>query len=184
LYGYAVDAAHSTLTPLDPAWVAVKPGSGPRHFALHPDGRHAYVVSEMGSTISLFNYDQAQGSFSEDPVQVVSTLPAGFTGTNTGGEIVVHPSGRFVYASNRGLDSIALFRVEAATGQLTFVETVSTLGKTPRNFALDPSGRWLIAANQNSNSLVVFRLDPTTGRLTAAGSTVELPAPVCVLFSN
>ena len=184
LYGYAVDAAHSTLAPLDPSWVALKPGSGPRHFALHPDGRHAYVISEMASTVTVLNYNAAQGSFDETALQTISTLPAGFTGANSGAEIAVHPSGSFVYASNRGLDSVALFRVDATSGRLSFVETVSTLGKTPRHFALDPSGRWLIAANQNSNSLVVFRVDPDTGRLTPAGSTVQIPAPVCVLFAN
>ncbi|HWA09783.1 MAG TPA: lactonase family protein [Opitutaceae bacterium] len=183
IYGYSVDAAHAAIGPLDPSWVAVKPGSGPRHLALHPDGRHVYVVSEMASTVSVFTYNSAQGSFSEEPVQVISTLPADFKGTSTGAEVAVHPSGRFLYTSNRGLDSIALFQIDA-TGRLTFVETVSTMGKTPRHFALDPSGHWLVAANQNSNSLVVFRVDPASGRLTAAGSTVELPAPVCVLFAN
>jgi 6-phosphogluconolactonase len=182
LYGYSIDAATGAMGPLEPSSVSVKPGSGPRHLALHPDGRHAYVITEMASTIITFDYDAAHGSFTE--TQTVTTLPPDFTGTNSGAEIAVHPSGKFVYGSNRGQDAIALFKVDAANGHLTFVETVSTQGKTPRYFGIDPSGRWLIAANQNSNSLVVFRIDPATGRLSPAGATVELPAPVCVLFGN
>jgi 6-phosphogluconolactonase len=182
LYVYRVDAAHALLTPNDPAFVAIKPGSGPRHLALHPDGRHAYLISEMGSTITVFDFDAARGTFAT--VQTVSTLPPGFTGVSTGAEIAVHPSGRFVYASNRGDDSVALFSVDAGSGRLAFVEAVSTQGNTPRHFAIDPSGRWLIAANQNSGSLVVFRIDPASGRLSPAGVTVQLPAPVCVLFTK
>jgi 6-phosphogluconolactonase len=180
LYGYTIDVATCAVAPLDP--VSLKPGSGPRHFALHPDGHHAYVISEMASTITTFDYNAAQGSFTE--TQTVTTLPPDFTGSNSGAEIVVHPSGKFVYGSNRGQDSIALFKVDAPTGHLTFVEAISTQGKTPRNFGIDPSGRWLIAANQNSDSLVVFRIDPATGRITPTGSTAQLPAPVCVLFAN
>lgn len=182
LYGYSIDAATCTLVPLDPPSVSLKPGSGPRHFALHPDGRHAYVVSEMASTVTVFDYNAAKGFFNE--TQTVSTLPPDFKDSNSGAEIAVHPSGKFVYTSNRGQDSIALFRVEAATGHLTLVETVPTQGKTPRFFGIDPSGRWLVAANQNSNTLVVFRIDPATGRIAPAGSTAELGAPVCVVFGN
>ena len=182
LYAYGIDPATCALTPLDPPSVSLKPGSGPRHFALHPDGRHAYVVSEMASTVTVFDYNAAKGSFNE--TQTVSTVPPGFKDSNSGAEIAVHPSGKFVYTSNRGQDSIALFRVEAATGHLTLVETVPTQGKTPRFFGIDPSGRWLVAANQNSNTLVVFRIDAATGRITPAGSTAELGAPVCVVFGN
>lgn len=183
LFIYSMIPGRATLgVPDDPAPLSIKPGSGPRHFALHPDGRHAYIITEMGSTIVVLDFNAAKGTFAE--TQTVSTLPAGFTGTNTGGEIALHPTGRFLYASNRGQDSVALFRVDAASGHLTLVETVSTQGKTPRHFALDPSGRWLIAANQDSDSLVAFRIDAATGRLTPTGSTVQLPAPVCVLFAD
>mgnify|MGYP001604929437 CR=1 FL=1 len=182
IYSYRIDPAQATLTDNDPAFTAIEPGSGPRHLAFHPDGHHAYGINEMASTVTVFEFDAARGALT--PTQTISALPAGFKGTSTGAEIFVHPSGRYVYASNRGDDSLAVFRVESGTGRLTFVEAVSTQGKTPRSFALDPSGAWLVAANQNSDSLVAYRIDPATGRLTETGSRVSIPAPVCVLFAR
>jgi 6-phosphogluconolactonase len=177
---YRFDPEKGALTPNDPPSGSVKPGSGPRHFALHPNGRFAYVINEMGNTITAFDWDGDKGTFNE--LQTVNTLPKDFKGENSTAEIAVHPSGRYLYGSNRGHDSIAVYAVDPAKGNLTFVEDVPTLGKEPRNFALDPTGSYLFAANQNSNSVVVFRVNPKNGRLTPAGQQVAVVAPVCVTF--
>ena len=174
--------------PLDPAKgklgtpqvVKIHPGSGPRHTTFDPGGKFLYLLNEMASTITVFSYDAAEGGLAE--LQTISTLPKGFSGESTGAEIQIHPAGKFVYASNRGDDSIAVFAVDHAQGTLKLVERVRTEGKTPRNFALDPSGSWLLAANQDSNDIVVFRIDSKTGRLTPTGQVVQLSAPVCVVF--
>lgn len=179
LFVYRFDTAHGTLQPNDPPAADVPPGSGPRHLAFHPDGKFAYLINEMGCTISVLAYDAARGAFS--PLQTISTLPPNFRGQNTTAEVQVHPSGQFVYGSNRGHDSIALFRVDPATGKLTAIGHEPTQGRTPRNFAIDPTGRFLVAANQDSNNLVVFRLDPTSGQLQSL-TTTEAPKPVCVKF--
>jgi 6-phosphogluconolactonase len=134
----------------------------------------------MQSTITAFNYEATSGALTE--LQTVSTLLSTFTGTNTAAEIAIHPNGKFLYASNRGDNSIAVFAIDNTTGKLTLVEHQSTLGKTPRNFAIDPTGNFLIAANQDSNTVVVFRIDPTTGRLTPTGQSVEVSMPSCVTF--
>ncbi len=177
---YRYDPAAGKLTPNDPPYGTVKPGSGPRHIALHPNGRYAYVISEMGNTITAFDWDGEHGSFNE--LQSVPTLPKDFKGENTTAEIAIHPSGRFLYGSNRGHDSIAVYAIDPAGGKLTFVEDVATLGKEPRNFALDPTGAYLFAANQNSNTVVVFRINPKNGRLTPAGEKLDVFSPVCVTF--
>jgi len=177
---YRFDSAKGALTPNDPPYGSLKPGSGPRHFAFHPNGRFGYAISEMANTVTAFKWDGKKGVF--DELQTVSTLPKGFTGENTTAEIAVHPSGRFLYGSNRGHDSIAVFAIDAGKGTLTFVEDVPTLGKEPRHFALDPSGAYLFAANQNSNTVVVFRVNARTGRLTPAGQQFDVPSPVCVTF--
>jgi 6-phosphogluconolactonase len=182
LFVYRLDAGRATLVAQEPASISFPPGSGPRHFALLPDGRHAYVITEMGGTIIALDYDAARGTLAE--TQAISTRPADFIGTSGGAEIAVPPSGHFVYASNRGPDSIAVFQVDSVSGRLALVETVPTRGHTPRNFAIDPSGRWLIAANQSSNTLAVFSIDASTGRLTPAGPLVSVPAPACVLFAD
>lgn len=174
------DATNGTLTPNDPPFAKVKPGSGPRHFAFSPDGKFVYVISEMGSSLTVFSYDADRGSLEEK--QVISSLPNGFRGESSGAEVAVHPSGKFLYASNRGNDSIAVFAIDAQNGTLTPVETVPTQGKTPRMFQIDPTGHYLIAANQDSDNTVVFRIDPQTGRLTPTGQVLELGSPVCVEF--
>lgn len=153
---YRVKPDSAELSPHSPTHVAIEAGSGPRHFSFHPDGKQAYVINELASTITVLQYDADQGSLS--PVQTVSTLPDGFSGTNTTAEVVVHPSGRFVYGSNRGHDSIAVFVVDPGDGTLKPVQRASTLGNTPRNFRLDPTGSFLFAANQQSGNVVVFRL--------------------------
>jgi 6-phosphogluconolactonase len=164
------------LSLLDP--VNVTAGSGPRHMAFSPDGKFVYLINEMGGTLISYAVD---GSVLKQ-LQTISTLPTGFTGTNTAAEVVVHPNGRFVYASNRGNDSIAIFAVDSATGSLSLIGFQSTLGKGPRMFSIDPTGKFLIVANQNSDSIVVFRIDPQTGRLAATGQTFPIASPVCVTF--
>lgn len=176
---YRFDAAKGTLLPNEPPSASVKAGSGPRHFAFHPDGRHGYVINELASTVTAFKYDAERGVLKE--VQTLSTLPKDFSGTSYTAEVQVHPSGKFLYGSNRGHDSIAVFAIEAG-GTLRYVENMPTGGSTPRNFGISPDGRYLLAANQKSDNVVVFRVDPKSGRLTSTGSTLEVPSPVCVKF--
>jgi len=178
---YRFDAVAGTLTPNDPASAAVAPGSGPRHFAFHPSGKSAYVINEMGSSLTAFRYDAPRGLLEE--VQTVSSLPAGPVPGNSTAEVQVHPSGKFVYGSNRGHDSIAVFAVDGTTGQLKLVEHESTQGKTPRNFGVDPTGRFLLACNQASDTIVGFRIDQETGALTPTGHKLEVSSPVCVKFT-
>jgi 6-phosphogluconolactonase len=179
---YRLDEKTGALTPNATAFATVPPGAGPRHLAFSPSGKFIYVVNEMGSTITAFAYDPLRGALSE--LQTISTLPEDFAGraSNTCAEVEVHPSGKFVYASNRGHDSIAVFAVDAATGKLTAVEQQSTQGRVPRHFKLDPTGRWLLAANQATDAITVFAVDAATGRLKATGQSVAVPAPMCVLF--
>jgi 6-phosphogluconolactonase len=166
------------LEQAQPAFTQVKGGSGPRHFSFHPSGKWAYGLNEMGSTVTAFSF--AHGELKE--LQTVSTLPAEFREVNNTAEIEVDEGGRFVYASNRGHDSIAVFAVDKSKGTLTEVQRESTGGKTPRNFKLDPTGRFLLAANQNTDNVVVFRRDPKSGRLTPTGQTVNVGSPVCIQF--
>ena len=180
IYAYRFDAGRGTLTPNQPPYVTVAAGSGPRHFAFDPHGRFGYVIQEMGSSITAFSYDAVRGWL--HPLQTISTLPANYKGSSTCAEVEVHPFGKFLYGSNRGHDSIAVFAVDPAKGTLKLIEYVSTEGKTPRGFGMDPTGHYLIAANQDSNTLVVFRVDATTGRLTPTGQKVDVPSPVCVMF--
>src|SRR6266404_1903477 len=177
---YRLDAAKHSLVANDPPAASIKPGSGPRHLAFHPSGRWVYVINEMGSTLTVFAYDPKGGALAE--LQTVPTLPEDFSGKSTCAEVQVHPSGKFVYGSNRGHDSIAVFAVDAKNGRLTFVEHRSTQGKTPRHFALDPTGKWLLAENQGSDTIVVFGVDEKSGRLTPTGQVVAVGAPVCVQF--
>ena len=175
-----LDAATGRLTPHDPAFVRVAPGSGPRHLAFSPDGRFAYLLTELANTIVVYSLADRRAVLTE--LQTVSLLPADFKGQSSGAEVKVHPTGRFVYGSSRGHDSIAIFRVHAGTGKLTPVAIEPSRGKEPRNFAIDPSGQYLVVANHKSDNLVVFRIDLSTGRLEHR-QTIEGPAsPVCVLF--
>ncbi len=176
---YKFDAEKGTLTPNDPPFAKVAPGSGPRHLAFHPKG-YAYLINEMGNTVTVFQHDAEHGTLKE--IQTVPTLPADFKGSSTTAEIFVHPNGKFLYGSNRGHDSIVVYSIDESTGRLTLVEHVSTQGKTPRNFAIDPSGKFLLAANQDTNNVVVFRIDEATGKLTPTGHTFQCGAPVCVTF--
>jgi 6-phosphogluconolactonase len=178
LKGYRFDARQGKLTPNQPSSVATKPGAGPRHFTFHPNGRSAYLINELNSTVTAFAYDQRSGSLQE--IHTVSTLPEDFTGDSFCADIHVSPNGRFVYGSNRGHDSIAVFAVDMRSGKLTPVQHVSTQGKWPRNFTLDPSGRLLLVANQNTDNIVSFRVDSRTGKLTPTGQSIEVPSPVCL----
>jgi 6-phosphogluconolactonase len=175
---YRFDPKAATLAPNNPPSFETKPGAGPRHFAFHPGGRFAYVINELSSTVTALRWDAKRGSFAE--LETVTTLPDGFNGENSTAEVAVHPSGKFLYGSNRGHDSIAVFAIEK--GKLKALEHVPTQGSTPRNFVIDPSGAWLLAANQRSNSVVVFRIDRKTGRLTPAGERIEITSPVCIRF--
>ena len=177
---YRFDPATHRLEPNDPPAAAVAPGSGPRHFDFHPSARFAYGINELASTITAFEYEAGRGALKT--IQTVSTLPEGFQGANTTADIHVHPSGKFVYGSNRGHDSIAMFTVDLATGKLTSLGHQATQGKTPRNFGIDPTGAFLLAANQDTDNVVVFRIDAATGKLEPSGQSIRVPMPVCVKF--
>ena len=174
--GYRFDGRQGTLSATLPA--SLPPGSGPRHLAFHPDGRRAFVINELLSTVTAFDYDSGTGALSER--QTISTLPAGFQGANFTAEVVVHPDGRFLYGSNRGHDSVAIFAIDAASGRLSPAGHRSTRGNWPRHFAIDPTGAYLLAANQRSDSVVVFRIDRATGQLEPVGAPFALPRPVCL----
>jgi 6-phosphogluconolactonase len=175
---YRFDAAGGMLEPNATPWLKQRPGSGPRHLVLHPNGRFAYLVNELNATVAALLYDPATGALQH--MQTVPTLPGDFAGTNICADIQVHPSGRFVYASNRGHDSVAAFAIDPATGHLTPSSHTPSGGRTPRNFCLDPAGRLLLAANQDSDRIVVFRVDAQTGALQPTGYAASVPTPVCV----
>jgi 6-phosphogluconolactonase len=177
---YRIDPSKGGMMPHNPPFAKVEPGSGPRHVVFRADSKFAYVEDEMGATVTVFSYDADKGAMNQ--VQVISTLPPGFSGTKSGAEIMLHPNSKFLYTSNRGHDSIAIFKVDAAKGTLTFTGTVPTGGKTPRNFAIDPTGNYLLAANQDSDSIVVFKIDQQTGRLAPTGDKYEVGAPVSLVF--
>jgi 6-phosphogluconolactonase len=178
---YRFDADGSELRPHDSFPKAeVEAGSGPRHLSFHPEADYAYAINELNSTITIFGYEPAKGRL--EAIQTITTLPPDFDGENYTAEIVVHPSGKFVFGSNRGHDSIAVFRVNLESGKLDPVQVTATQGKTPRNFAVDPTGKYLLAENQDSDTIVVFRIDPSDGRLTATGHSLEVPKPVCIKF--
>lgn len=177
---HALDPARATIRPH--ASAAVAPGAGPRHFAFHPDGLRGYCINELDLTVTALDWNPDAGTLT--PVQSISTLPADVTdrtGFSTA-EIAVHPSGRFLYGSNRGHDSIAVFSIAAESGRLDFLGAEPIRGRTPRNFAIDPSGQWLLAAGQDSHGVSVFAIDPATGRLSFKGPATPVPAPVCIVF--
>jgi 6-phosphogluconolactonase len=180
LMAFRLDPERGALRPADPPWMAMSPGSGPRHLAFHPQRPFAYVMSELTSVVTVLRY--AQGVFGA--VQAISTLPDGFAGQNLGAEIKVAPSGRFVYASNRGHDSLAIYAVDQASGQLTLVGHESTQGGGPRDFAIDRSGALLLAANQDTDTVVTFWIDPESGMLRPTGHVAAVPTPVCLELVN
>jgi 6-phosphogluconolactonase len=173
--------ADGAFTPNKPnSGVRLKSGAGPRHAAFSPSGKFFYVASELNSTVTAYSYGAKDGTLHE--LQTVSTLPKDFSGANDVAEVAVHPSGKFLYVSNRGRDSIAVFAIDALKGKLTSVADIATQGKTPRSFAIDPTGKYLLAANQGSNDIVVFKIDPATGGLTLTGQVIDVPAPVNIAF--
>ena len=177
---YRFDAERGTLTPSDPAFVAIKPGSGPRHMAIRPDGRFAYVLNELSSTITAFACDAATGRLTE--LETVPTLPPYFDGQNSTAEIAILPNGKSLFASNRGHNSLMLFAIDPATGRLTDVEDQATGGKTPRHFGIQPNAKHLAVGNQDSDNILVCRIDDGTGRLKPSGVMAEVPSPACVVF--
>lgn len=179
---YRFNPDDGTLVPHEPPFATVSPGSGPRHFAFHPNGKFGYVCNEMGMTVTAFAYDPTKGTLTE--IQTIGTLPQGTENSPkfSTAEVQVHPSGKFLYVSNRGHDTIAVFTVDPETGKLTAAGHTPSGGKTPRNFRIDPSGKWLLAANQGSDNVVVFKIDPQTGALSPTGTTVTVGSPVCVKF--
>jgi len=179
---YRVDPPGAAISPSDPAFIAVPAGAGPRRGVFSPDGHFFYVVDEMGNSICGFAYDSAGGVLALR--QVVSTLPAGYHGTSRAAEIAVHPNGRFVYASNRGDDSLAIFARESESGALRLLETVASGGAVPRHFALSEDGRWLVCANQRGGNVVVFRVDSASGGLERVPGEISVPNAACVLFYN
>ena len=183
---YRFNSSKGTLTPNTPPFAKVNPGGGPRHQAFHPNGKFAYVLNEMEDSVTAFAYKASNGSLSPlETVSALSTLRGDYKGPKEAAEIAVHPNGKFLYASNRGgIDTISAFSIDPAQGTLHLKDEYPTMGKTPRNFAIDPTGKFLLAANQESNDIVVFRIDSTTGALSPTGDTVEVPAPVCIIFAG
>jgi 6-phosphogluconolactonase len=177
---YHFDASRGALTSNRPPFVSIHPGSGPRHFAFDPGGHFVYLLSEMKSTVTVLSYDPPRGVL--HVLQTVSALPTSFKGESTAAEIALDRAGRFLYASNRGDDTITVFAVDSENHTLSPVEHVLSGGKFPRSFALDPTGRYLLAANEHSNNIVLFRRDSRTGKLTPAGPALDVPAPVCIVF--
>lgn len=177
---YRFDSKTGSLTPGTPDSVLVHPGSGPRHVAFAPSGRVMYLMNEMASTVTVYAYDPGPGTLRE--MQTISALPADFKGTNTAAEIEVDARGRFLYASNRGDDSIAVFAIKPDSGSLELVERAPSGGRNPRHFAIDPTGKWLFVANQDSNRIRLFQVDSQSGRLTATPRSLKVVAPVCVTF--
>ncbi len=177
---YKFDPERGRLEPHEVPWIKMKPGAGPRHMVFHPSGRFAYLVNELDSTMAVLSYDGGSGTFKE--LQIVPTLPEGFLGQSTCGDVQVSPSGGFVYASNRGHESIVIYQIDQGTGKLTLVGHASTQGKTPRHFGIDPTGTYLLAANQDTDAIVTFHIDPHWGKLQPTGHVTQVPTPVCVKF--
>lgn len=169
-----------SLLPNVPASFQLEPGSGPRHLAFDRSGRFVFILNELSSTLTACRYDRSTGMIVKN--ETVSTLPKTFPGANTCSEVQVHPSGKTVYASNRGHNSLAVFSIDSTTGSVKLLQHISTGGKTPRHFALDPTARWLLAENQDSDNVVTFAVDEKTGKLTDSGRSESVGAPVCAVF--
>ncbi|KPK11019.1 MAG: hypothetical protein AMJ56_06840 [Anaerolineae bacterium SG8_19] len=182
LMAFLLDRERGKLIPADTPWTQLSPGTGPRHLAIHPHKPFVYVISELQSTITVFHFGQRWGSF--EASQTISTLPDDFRGQNLGAEIKVAPSGRFLYASNRGHDSLAIYAVDQETGRLSVVGHESRQGIGPRYFTIDPSGTLLLVANQDSDTVVTFWIDQDSGTLTATGHVSTVPTPVCIQLHN
>ena len=180
VFVYRLDLDKGKLIPNAVPYATLHPGAGPRHLDFHPNGKYVYVINELDATLTAFTWDAQAGVLSE--LQTVSTLPVGVTGPKSCADIHVHPSGKYLYGSNRGHDSLVIFAINEVSGKLTYIGHESTQGKTPRGFTIDPSGAFLLAANQDSNSVIVFQVDPQSGKLKPAGKKFEIPTPVCLKF--
>lgn len=180
LYVYNFDSKTGVLQPNKPAFATVAPGSGPRHIAFHPNKHIVYLINEMGSTIVRYRWNAKTGVLTA--FETISTLPTDFKGISTCAEVLVHPSAKFVYATNRGHNSVAVFSVQPKTGCLKLIQHISTQGKTPRNCEFDPTGKWLLVTNQDSSNAVVFRINLQSGILTQVGEPVYVPSPFCERF--
>lgn len=179
---FRLDEREGRLAPNDPPFVMARPGAAPRHMAFHPSAPHAFVNNELDSTVTACHWDEGQGRL--EPFQIVPSLPDSFTGANTTAEIAIEPTGRFLYVSNRGHDSIGVFAIAPDSGRLAPVGWQGTRGRRPRFFALDPAGRFLYAANEASDTIVAFRVDPQNGTLDPTGQVVETPSPACIVFAG
>src|SRR5437867_1464656 len=177
---YRFDAKKGKLAPNEPPFTLIAPGAGPRHMVFRPDGRFAYVINELNSTINVFAYDPKVGRLKE--LQTISTLPGSWEGANTTAEVGIHPSGKYLFASNRGHNSVVLFSIDPGKGTLTWIEAQDTGGKTPRHFGIEPSGKLLAIANQNSDTVLAARIDAGSGRFKPSGVFAEVPSPACVKF--
>ena len=177
---YRLDRITGKLMPGKQPFADLQPGAGPRHLTFHPNGKYLYVINELDSTMATFKYNQQEGTLTH--VDTVSTLPSDFSGVSYCADVHVSPSGKFLYGSNRGHNSIVVFEIDPSTGKIKLVEHVSTEGNWPRNFTLDPSGKFLLVANQRSDNVVVFSIDAQTGRLKPTGHVEEIPSPVCLKF--
>jgi 6-phosphogluconolactonase len=175
---YRIEAEHGKLKPNGHPWAATRPGAGPRHVAFHPNGRFLYLINELDCTIVAFSFQRETGEMKE--LQSVPTLPTDYHGPNSCADLQLTPSGSWLYGSNRGHDSIVIYKIDRETGKLAYVGHEPTRGRNPRSFAIDPTGAFLLAANQSSDNLVPFRLDEKTGRLEATGAIIDVPTPVCV----
>ena len=177
---YRFDRATGKLTPAQQPFVELKSGAGPRHLTFHPNGKYLYVIDELDSTMTVFGYDERNGTLTH--VDTVSTLPSDFSGTSYCADVHVSQSGKFLYGSNRGHNSIVVFEIDPRTGKLKLVQHISTAGDWPRNFTIDPSGAFLLVANQRSDNVVTFSIDPGTGQLKPTGHNESIPSPVCLRF--
>jgi 6-phosphogluconolactonase len=177
---YKFDAAMGKLTPGDPPFIATKPGAGPRHMVFRPDGRFVYVVNSINSTVDAYSYDASAGMLK--PIQNISTLPGYYDGPNSAAEIDVHPSGKWLYVSNRGNNTVVLFEIDAANGALTYIEEQGTGGNTPRHFGIQPNAKHMVIANQDTHTLLACRIDSGNGRLKPSGVFAEAPSPTCAKF--
>jgi 6-phosphogluconolactonase len=177
---YRFDQSTGKLTPAKQPWVELQAGAGPRHLTLHPNGKYVYVINELDSTLTVLKYNEVSGTLSQ--IETVSTLPSDFSGASFCADVHVSASGKFLYGSNRGHDSIVVFEIDSRTGKLKLVEHVSTGGKWPRNFTLDPTAGFLLVANQRTDNVITFLIDPHTGRLKSTGHVEEIPSPVCLKF--
>ena len=177
---YQLAPATAKLTPNNPPFVQQTPGMGPRHLAFTPDEKFAYVMNELKSQVSVFAHNSANGSLMK--IQDISSLAPGYAGENAPAEILVDSAGRFVYATNRGEDTIAVFSINGSDGKLTMVQSISSQGKNPRGLEIDPTGSFIFAGNQDSNNFVIYHIEKTTGRLSPTGEVIHTPSPVAFLF--